>query len=282
MKSKLIIGTRKSNLAMYQAHLAKKHIEKALKIPVDIRQFVTSGDRIKNVSLAEFGGKGLFTMEIEKALDSGEVDIAIHSMKDLEKNDKYTIPAVLPRIYPYDAFVSNKYLSLAELPENPIFGTSSPRRAHFAKALFPKCEIVNLRGNVETRLAKLDQFDGIFLAIAGLSRLSLTNYITEAMTLDQMIPAIGQGVICLQIARAQEELYHVLHESINCQKTYSEIALEREFLYQHNANCNTAIACHVVQNESKNFSVSSMYLDEYEEMIIEHQTILDDRKIVLS
>ena len=202
----LRIGTRKSALALWQAEHVRARLRAAHpKLGVELVKITTEGDRILDRPLASAGGKGLFIKELEQALFDGRIDLAVHSMKDLT----VTLPAglhiaaVLERADARDAFVAGRYGSLDELPAGARVGTSSLRRRCQLRARYPALEIVNLRGNVNTRLAKLDagDFDALILAVAGLERLGLGARITRALEPADSLPAVAQGAICVEARR---------------------------------------------------------------------------------
>lgn len=245
---KIRLGTRGSPLALAQAkevraRLASVHgfDEEAVEIIV----FRTTGDRITDRPLADVGGKGLFTKELEEALADNRIDIAVHSMKDVQTMlpDGLTIGAVLPREDVRDAFISLKYGSLALLPEGAVVGTSSLRRRAAAKRLRPDLQIIEFRGNVETRLAKLEsgQADATFLAAAGLNRLGKAAAVTALIPVTDILPAAAQGAIGIEV-RAGEEATADLLAPLNDQGTALCVAAERAFLKVLDGSCRTPIA----------------------------------------
>ncbi|MGC8603357.1 MAG: hydroxymethylbilane synthase, partial [Desulfomonilaceae bacterium] len=201
---KLIIGTRGSALAMWQAHHVAGLLTKIdSRIGVELKVIKTKGDRILDAPLATIGGKGLFTKEIEDALLDGTVDLAVHSMKDVptEMPQGLVIGAILKREDPRDVFVSRDNRSIHELAPGEKIGTSSLRRRAFLLHRFPGLEIISIRGNVETRVRKIEieNLAGALLAAAGIIRMGLGSKIRHFMSIDDMIPAIGQGAIGVQI-----------------------------------------------------------------------------------
>lgn len=200
----LRIGSRGSQLALWQAN----HIASVLRIEghtAEIEIIKTTGDRLQEVTFAQVGTKGMFTKEIEEALADGRIDLAVHSLKDLptELPELFTLAATPPRVDPRDVFVSEKYTSLAELPQGARVGTSSQRRRAQLKALRPDIEAVEFRGNVDTRLRKLadGQVDAILLAAAGLDRLGRTDWVRERLTPEEFCPAAGQGALAIETRR---------------------------------------------------------------------------------
>lgn len=214
------IATRKSPLALWQAeHVARRLEELHPGLQTELVKMTTRGDKILDAPLAKVGGKGLFVKELEQGMLDGEADIAVHSMKDVPVDfpSGLHLAAILPREDPCDALVSNEYAVLEELPSNARIGTSSLRRQCQIKARFPDCEILALRGNVNTRLAKLDagEFDAIILAAAGLNRLGFGARIVQRLPVNDSIPAMGQGAIGIECRSGDttiNELVKVLHD----------------------------------------------------------------------
>ena len=245
---RITIGTRGSPLALAQARevqrkLAAVHGLDAEHLPIiDIK---TSGDIIQDRPLSEVGGKGLFTKEIEVALLSGDIDVAVHSMKDLETAmpDGLAIAAVLEREDVRDAFISRRFQALAELPAGAVIGTSSLRRRAQVKHIRPDLDVVEFRGNVQTRLRKLDEgiADATFLACAGLRRLGLEELVTAPIAEDQMLPAVAQGALALQI-RADDIATRDRLAPLDHQPTALCTAVERAFLAKMDGSCRTPIA----------------------------------------
>jgi hydroxymethylbilane synthase len=203
MTKLLRIATRRSPLALWQA----EHVADLLRaahpgLEVTLVRIVTQGDRIQDRPLSQVGGKGLFIKELEVAMLEGEADIAVHSMKDVPAAlpEGFTLAAVLPRADARDAFLSNRFVSLSQLPQGARVGTSSQRRQSLLRARRPDLDIQPLRGNVDTRLRKLDEgeFDAIILAAAGLTRLGLADRITEYLDTALSLPAIGQGIVGIE------------------------------------------------------------------------------------
>jgi hydroxymethylbilane synthase len=244
----LLIGTRGSPLALWQArHVLARLIEahELFEGEADLSVITTSGDRIKDKPLREFGGKGLFTKEIDEALLRGDVAMAVHSMKDLPTDlpAGLCIAAVLPRADVRDAFISNKAPSLADLPEGATVGTSSLRRQAQVRRLRPGLRVIDFRGNVETRLRKLDegQADATLLALAGLERLGLTSHATSILSTDEMLPAVAQGAIGVT-CRSDHTQTRELLQALNDERAATTVACERAFLGVLDGSCKTPIA----------------------------------------
>jgi hydroxymethylbilane synthase len=246
----LRLGTRGSPLALAQAHEVRDRLAAAHGLSPDaiaITVIKTSGDRILDRPLAEIGGKGLFTKEIEEALIGNEIDLAVHSMKDMQTAlpGGLQIGAVLEREDVRDAFISLKYPNLDAVPKGATVGTSSLRRQAQLLNTRPDLNVVGFRGNVQTRLKKLE--DGVaeatFLAVAGLKRLGMADRITFAMPISQMLPAVAQGAIGLEI-RAGDERTADLIAPLNHEPTAIAVTIERAFLARLEGSCRTPIAGH--------------------------------------
>ena len=246
--SPLRIGTRGSPLALAQAYETRKRLTNALNISEDSFEIVvisTSGDRILDRPLKEVGGKGLFTKEIEQDMLDRKIDIAVHSMKDMpvEQPDGLTLGCYLPREDVRDAFVSSRYKNVNELPSGSKVGTSSLRRKAQLKFSRPDLEIVEFRGNVQTRLKKLK--DGVatctFLAMAGLNRLGLEEVAKSTMNPNEMLPAIAQGAIGIEWREEDEQISDIL-KKIHHEETGQRLNTERAFLAELDGSCQTPIA----------------------------------------
>jgi hydroxymethylbilane synthase len=246
--AKIRIGTRGSPLALAQARQVAARLGAAHGLAPEQCELViikTTGDRITDRPLIEAGGKGLFTKELEEALFAGDIDLAVHSMKDMPAilPQGLVISTILEREDPRDAFVSVKYRSLDALPEGAVIGTSSPRRQAQVLRARPDLRVVGFRGNVETRLRKLEEgvADATFLACAGLNRLGLAQHITAAMPTDVMLPAVAQGAIGIEI-RADDDATALLLAPLNDAATALCVAAERAYLAQLEGSCRTPIA----------------------------------------
>ncbi len=208
---RIVIATRRSALALWQArHIAERLGQLYPGLEVAIRDMTTEGDRILDTPLALVGGKGLFVKELEAALARGEAHIAVHSMKDVPMSlpEGFQIAAITEREDPRDAFVSNAYASLAALPPGAVVGTSSLRRQSQIQARYPHLQVKPLRGNVPTRLRKLDEgrYDALVLAAAGLKRLGLASRITALLSPEESLPAVGQGALGIECLAGQPTL----------------------------------------------------------------------------
>lgn len=245
-KNQLRIATRKSPLAMWQAeHVAAKLQQAHPDLQVELVTFTTQGDKILDTPLAKIGGKGLFVKELERAMLDGDADIAVHSMKDVPVDlpTGLYLPVILKREDPRDAFVSNKYNDFSELPQGARLGTSSLRRQCQLKQARPDLEILDLRGNVNTRLAKLDagDYDAIILACAGLKRLGFDGRIRTAMTPDTSLPAIGQGAIGIE-CRNDDANTNNLIAALDHVETHICIDAERAMNARLGGGCQVPIA----------------------------------------
>ncbi len=246
----LRIGTRGSPLALYQAREVRARLSAAHCVApesITIMVIRTTGDVIQDRPLSEVGGKGLFTKEIEQALIDGAIDLAVHSSKDMPTvlPGGLALIACLPREDVRDAFISRKAASLALLPPGAVVGTASLRRQAMVRRLRPDIAVVPFRGNVETRLRKLDDgvVDATLLALAGLKRLERADAASSILEIDDFLPAVGQGAIGIE-ARASDRRTRELIESINHPDTLTALAAERAFLAVLDGSCRTPIAGH--------------------------------------
>jgi len=246
----LRIGTRGSPLALVQARTVRVRLAAALGVSedaIELKIIRTSGDAIQDRPLAEVGGKGLFTKEIEEALLDGRIDLAVHSAKDMPTvlPAGLMLAACLEREDPRDVFISHKGKSFAELPQGAVLGTASLRRQAIAMRLRPDLRVVPLRGNVETRLRKLTdgEVDATILALAGLKRLGLVQHATAIMSAEEFLPAVAQGAIGLE-ARENDQRTRDILARIDHADTSTAIACERAFLAELDGSCKTPIAGH--------------------------------------
>ena len=253
-KQKLVVGTRSSQLALWQAdfvigELAKKYPE----LVVEKRLMTTKGDKILNAPLAKIGGKGLFTKELETAMLEGEIDIAVHSLKDMPVvvPEGLVITAITQRADPGDAFVSHKYESFQQLPAGAKVGTSSLRRKAQLLHARPDLQIEDLRGNVNTRLRKMEEenFDGIILACAGLKRLGFGDKIRQVLPQTMCLPAVGQGALAIECRQADKETRELL-EFLNDKCTRLCTEAERGFLATVEGGCQVPVGVHAVSAET--------------------------------
>lgn len=248
MVDQLIIASRESPLAMWQAEHIQSRIQALYpKLKINIQGFKTQGDLILDQSLATIGGKGLFIKELEQALVENKAHLAVHSMKDLPMDMPagFCIAAITEREDPRDALVSNAFASLNELPDGAIVGTSSLRRQSQIKAKFPHLRIEPLRGNLQTRLRKLDekQYVAIILAAAGLIRLGLKERIQAYLDPDDFIPAVGQGALGIEILENNEELLSML-EPLNDPNTACCVNAERAVSRALAGSCTVPLGAH--------------------------------------
>lgn len=247
MTKKIQIGTRGSKLALWQTNWVKSEIERNFPdIQVEIVTIKTTGDRITDRPLAMIGGKGLFVKEIENALFEKTIDLAVHSMKDMpgELPEGLVIGAVPVRENPFDALISRNRIPLAKLPAGSKIGTSSMRRASQIKHARPDLITESIRGNLDTRLKKLasGEFDAILLAAAGLNRLGMADKITECFDENLMLPACGQGALCIESRENDKEIEPVL-KSLDHLETRITVSGERSFLKRLEGSCHIPVAC---------------------------------------
>lgn len=246
----LRIGTRGSPLALAQSRTVRARLAAAMGVGEEAIELViirTSGDMIQDRALAEVGGKGLFTKEIEEALLNKRVDLAVHSSKDMPTFSQagLMLTACLEREDPRDVFISRKAKSFADLPQGATLGTASLRRQAIAKRARPDLRVQPLRGNVETRLRKLDagEVDATILALAGMKRLGLTQHATKVMSQEEFLPAVGQGAIGIE-ARVDDTRTREILVRINHEDTLVALSCERAFLAELDGSCKTPIAGH--------------------------------------
>ena len=242
---KVVIATRESRLAMWQARHVKALLESRLGWQVELLGMTTQGDQILDRSLSKVGGKGLFVKELEVALSEGRADIAVHSLKDVPMDlpEGFALACVLEREDPRDAFVSNQFSSLAELPQGAVVGTSSLRRLVLLKALRPDLKIAPLRGNLDTRLRKLDagDYDAIVLAAAGLKRLDMHSRIRMAFEPDDMLPAAGQGALGIEVRSDRADLLQALG-ALADKATWLAVTAERTVSRAMGGSCSMPLA----------------------------------------
>jgi len=251
------IGTRGSPLALAQAYQTRDRLQAAFpelaeEGALEITVIKTTGDKVLDKPLADVGGKGLFTKEIDDALLSGRVDIAVHSMKDVPTYlpEGTVLPCNLPREDVRDAFVSTKYKSLDELPEGAVIGTAALRRQSQLLAKYPTLKCVNFRGNVQSRIRKLQEgvVDATLLAYAGLRRMDMQQHATMVLDEKEMLPAIAQGAIGIACRTGDEPMLKLL-DALNHEDTYIAVTTERAFLAALDGSCRTPIAGWMRQGE---------------------------------
>ena len=257
MKSKFTIGTRSSKLALWQAEFVKNELLKlgkhiGLPLEIALKEIKTKGDYITDVALSKIGGKGLFTKEIEDALLANEIDLAVHSLKDLPTKlpDGLKIGAVLKREKPHDVLIISRGVAcnastFKTLPLGSKIGTSSLRRIAQLKALRSDLEYLDLRGNLDTRIRKLEEgkFDAIVLAYAGVKRLGFENKITEHFNPEEILPAVGQGVLAIEVRENDKEIENIISK-LNDNETYLASIVERSFLETLQGGCQVPIGAY--------------------------------------
>jgi hydroxymethylbilane synthase len=251
----LKIATRKSPLAIWQAEFVKSKLENIYPdLKVELVKMTTQGDQILNSPLSKIGGKSLFIKELEVGIMEGRADIAVHSMKDVpyELPQGFEIGAILERENPFDAFVSNDFNSIQDLPIGAKLGSCSLRRIVQVKAMRPDLEILDLRGNVNTRLKKLDdgEYDAIILACSGLTRLGFDNRIKQDLSPDDSLPAVGQGALGIEIKAKDHEISSLIKPLIH-QKTQIEVNAERALNTALQGGCSVAIGAFATSEDSK-------------------------------
>lgn len=250
MKEKIIIGTRGSKLALWQANFIADCLRTQYKgLAVELKHITTKGDKILDVPLAKIGGKGLFTKELEEAMLSGEIDIAVHSLKDMPTllPEGLILAAVTERADPGDALVSRNYGSFDALPQGARLGTSSLRRRAQMLACRPDLQVFDLRGNVDTRLRKLDEgtFDAVILAAAGLKRLGFSDRIRQILPTDICLPAVGQGALAIEAREKDAAVLEIL-AFLDHADTRAATAAERAFLRTVEGGCQVPVGVYAV------------------------------------
>ncbi|MUV39415.1 Hydroxymethylbilane synthase [Lentibacillus sp. JNUCC-1] len=251
---KIMIGSRRSNLAMTQTEWVIDQLKKAgVENEIDVQKIVTKGDKILDVTLSKVGGKGLFVKEIEEAMYRKEVDLAVHSMKDMPSvmPEGLTIACIPVREDHRDAYIAKNNVKLKDLPEGAIVGTSSLRRSAQILAVRPDVKITWIRGNIETRLRKLQEedYDAIILAVSGLKRVGLSeDLITEYLDADICVPAVGQGALAIECREDDDELREIL-DNIHDEKTARTVTAERTFLRLLEGGCQVPIGGYAYLDE---------------------------------
>lgn len=257
MQKRIRIATRKSPLALWQAHFVKSQLLiHHPELIIELVPMTTQGDQIIDRSLSKIGGKGLFVKELENALFNNEADIAVHSMKDVPMHlpTGLIISAILARKSVQDAFVSEKFHTLESMPIGARVGTSSARRKILLQRQYPHLESVDVRGNVQTRLKKCEtgEVDALILATAGLERLDLSNKITQRLSIDKWLPAPGQGAIGVE-SRADDFPIHHYLQSINDQNTWDVVTAERTLSRELNGGCGVPLAAYAMLENDELF-----------------------------
>ncbi|WP_100373661.1 hydroxymethylbilane synthase [Bacillus sp. FJAT-45037] len=259
----IVIGSRRSNLALTQtdwviAQLKKKNVP----YNFEVKKIVTKGDRILDVTLSKVGGKGLFVKEIEQALADKEIDLAVHSMKDVPSvmPEGFILGAITDREDPRDAFISIDNVKLADLPADSIVGTSSLRRSAQILAERPDLKVKWIRGNVETRLRKLkeEEFSAIVLAAAGLKRLGYSEeVVTEYLDPEMCVPAVGQGALGIECRSGDEEVLELI-QKLNDEATARTVTAERTFLHKMEGGCQVPIAAYATIQADDSISLTAL------------------------
>ena len=253
--SVLKIATRKSPLALWQAEFVKSKLASLYPdLKIELVKMTTQGDQILNSPLSKIGGKSLFIKELEVGMNEGRADIAVHSMKDVpyELPQGFEIGAILERENPFDAFVSNDYNTIEELPIGAKLGSCSLRRIVQIKAMRPDLEILDLRGNVNTRLKKLDdgEYDAIILACSGLSRLGFEDRIKQDLSPDESLPAVGQGALGIEIKVNDHEISRLVGP-LSHKRTMTEVSAERALNATLQGGCSVAIGAFATSKGSE-------------------------------
>ncbi|WP_417680722.1 hydroxymethylbilane synthase [Roseibium sp.] len=283
----LRIGTRGSALALAQAYETRARLMQAHGLPEDAFEIVvikTSGDQIQDRPLSEVGGKGLFTKEIEEAMLDGRIDLAVHSSKDMPTvlPDGLILSAFLPREDVRDAFISPKAERLQDLPQGAVVGSSSLRRQAMIKRLRPDIDVVMYRGNVQTRLRKLEEgvVDATLLAYAGLKRLGLSEVVTSLLEPEEFLPAVGQGAICIE-SRENDDATLRLLAAIHDPETQVRLDAERAFLAVLDGSCRTPIGgLALVDGEKILFRGTVLKPDGSEVHSVERQGSVSDAAMI--
>lgn len=257
----LRIATRQSPLAMWQAEFVQAQLQKLHpELTVELLPMTTKGDQILNSPLALIGGKGLFVKELEHALLDGRADIAVHSMKDVPP----TFPAglglgaILKRHSPFDALLSNRYNSLADLPAGSHVGTASQRRKAQLLARFPTLKVSTLRGNIQTRISKLDagEFDAILLAASGLQRMGLDARIKAVLSAEESLPAVGQGALGIEVRENDQDVAKYLKPLVDIE-TQTNVAAERRFSKRLGGSCSVPLGCYAT-HQGDDFEIEGL------------------------
>ena len=261
-KDTIIIGTRSSKLALWQAEYVKGRLEEEYPgLKAELKLMTTKGDKILDAPLAKIGGKGLFTKELEAEMIDGGIDLAVHSLKDMptEVPEGLVISAITRRLDPGDAMVSLRYRTFRELPRGAVVGTSSLRRRAQLLHVRPDLQIRDLRGNVNTRLRKLEEesFDAIILAVAGLRRLGFGDRITQILPQNMILPAVGQGALAIETRENDAELRRRI-AFLNDEETVHCAAAERAFLARVEGGCQVPVGVYAAPDTAGSLCVESV------------------------
>ena len=276
MKQQIIIGTRGSDLALAQAHELSQRLKDAhpaIELEIEIKVISTSGDRIQDRPLSEIGGKGLFTLEIEEQLSDGRIDMAVHSTKDMPTQlpEGLELSCYLPREAVEDAFISYKAETIMDLPQGAVIGSASLRRQALIRRMRPDIQVINFRGNVQTRLRKLKegQVDATLLAVAGLNRLGMRDVITSILDRVEFPPAPGQGAICIE-SRVGDNKINDLLAPINHTETTNLLMAERAFLAALDGSCRTPLAA-TASIDGETITLMGMIMSPDGQKIFQHE-----------
>ncbi|MDM5315691.1 hydroxymethylbilane synthase [Fictibacillus sp. b24] len=282
---KIIVGSRRSKLALTQTNWVIEQLKKAgMPFEFEVKEIVTKGDVILNVTLSKVGGKGLFVKEIEQAMLDKEIDIAVHSMKDMpsELPEGLEIGCTPKRVDPRDALISEKYSSLRDLPEGAVVGTSSLRRAAQLLNRRPDLSIKSIRGNIDTRIEKLKsgEFDAIILAAAGLERMGWSkDVVTEFLDIDLCLPAVGQGSLAIECRSNDSEVKELL-ATLNDAYTYQTVEAERSFLNTLEGGCQVPIAAFATMADDHEITLTGLVADpEGKKVLKEMRTGKDSHRV---
>ena len=279
MNNIIRIATRNSPLALKQANMAKALLMP--RVSCEIIPMTSSGDTVSEKIFKEHGGKGLFLKELEESLLEKKCDIAIHSLKDVPAvlDDKFSIITVMQRENPTDVLISNKYKAMDDMPKNSIIGTSSPRRIAMLKDYSNQFKIVDIRGNIQTRLQIMDdeKMDAIILAAAGLHRMGLKNKINEYLPIDRFVPSAGQGILCVEYIKGNQKIETMLSKHV-VESVQKCAEAERAFIERIGGDCMSPIGVHatIIKKQIKiNAYVSS--LDGLRHIKTEYETSLQSK-----
>ncbi|MDD3223392.1 MAG: hydroxymethylbilane synthase [Clostridium sp.] len=280
MKKSIVIGTRGSKLALLQTNIIMDYVKNLYPhLKIEVKTIKTTGDKILNKSLSKIGGKGLFIKEIEDNLRECKIDLAIHSMKDVqnEVSEEFKISTILKREDPRDAIISRNNIKFSKLKSGAIVGTSSLRRMVQLRSMRSDLEYKPVRGNVDTRIKKLNsgEFDAVVLASAGLKRMGLEENITEYLDTNKCIPSVGQGALCIEMRNDDSELYKMLKPLID-DNDYRCVFSERAFLREMNGGCTTAIGAYAEENWNK-ITINGFVCDDNNEKIFKGSVAGDSK-----